>query len=62
MKRCWAFHASAIPAESPTVVDLRGVTWQRTGPRAWSSPDGERHESWLLREHGPVRCPMEATL
>lgn len=62
MSRCWGFHASTIPVESSAVVDLRGVTWSRTGPRAWSGDEGERHESWLLRERGPVRCPLEPTL
>ncbi len=60
-RRCWGFHASVIPDDSmPEVVDKHGERWARVGPRLWSHPDhGVRHESWLCREHGPVRCPVE---
>lgn len=60
MSRCWGFHVSVVPEISEAIVDVQGRRWNRTGMRAWQL-DGEGpsyHESWLLREHGPVRCPV----
>jgi hypothetical protein len=61
---CWAFHASSIPESSERIVDSRGWLWQRAGTRLWAYAPGDqvemvKHEGWLLREHGPVRCPVE---
>jgi hypothetical protein len=59
---CWPFHASSIPEASEVVVDNRGRRWSRTGSNSWAHDGQERHEAWLLREHGPVRCPVEDQL
>lgn len=61
---CWGFHASSVPETSERVVDMRERVWTRAGTRLWAYAPGDqvdmiKHESWLLREHGPVRCPVE---
>ena len=57
---CWGFHAGSIPLESVQVVDRAGQLWTRIGTRIWQSPEGAaKHEGWLLRTLGPVRCPVE---
>lgn len=61
IERCWGFHASSIPETSERVEDQQGRLWYRAGARLWTASAGNpiKHESWLLREHGPVRCPVE---
>lgn len=60
MSRCWGVHVSVIPETAQNIIDVQGRAWSRVGRRGWQL-DGEGppfHESWLLREHGPVRCPV----
>lgn len=57
---CWGFHASSIPPFSHRVVDRADQLWTRVDTRIWESPEGAvKHEGWLLRTLGPVRCPVE---
>jgi len=60
MIHCWGFHASSIPDDSSQVADRTDQLWAREGVRIWRSPEGAvKHEGWLLRTLGPVRCPVE---
>jgi hypothetical protein len=64
---CWGYHAGSIPDHTDEVVTMAGEHWYRAGPRSWqreqegwdirSSSSPRMHESWLLEQHGPVRCP-----
>jgi hypothetical protein len=57
---CWCFHASSVPADSELVQDKVDRLWERAGTRIWRSSDGAtKHEGWVLRVLGPVRCPVE---
>lgn len=60
-ERCWGYHATVIPADSSLIVDKADELWTRTGSRVWESGSGEqtKHETWLLANRGPVRCPVE---
>lgn len=65
---CWGFHASSVPESSERVVDRTERIWTRAGTRLWAAAESDqgrpliKHESWLLREFGPVRCPVELDL
>jgi hypothetical protein len=55
---CWGYHCSVVPDDAEEIIDKQGRHWHRAGARAWAL-DGEGdsyHESWILREHGPVAC------
>lgn len=63
MDPCYGFHASSIPAEADTVIDIRGRVFLRAGPRSWrqdvhADQPARFHEAWLLDTYGPMRCPV----
>jgi hypothetical protein len=59
MIHCWGFHASSIPDEAHQVLDKTNQLWSRAGTRVWESAGAIKHEGWVLRTLGPVRCPVE---